>query len=175
MPVQSQVEAPQTHAQSQPAPIYEMKYVDGGNDTIANLSQANVATDRDHFSDGTAEFDELTHVPSDQPIADMLAMAEEHNPTATLPPGESVEYWTLRRYRATGIDRCRRDGGADDRAWPVREWRIAASRDRRAGTGGRRSIPCRSHLFAMRQVRARPGRGNRRQQPFQRRLDRGSQ
>ena len=76
------------------APNYEIKYVEGGDDTIANLSQANVANDRDYFTDEPAGTPVFDHVAIDQPMVDMLALAEEYNPITTLPPGESVEFWT---------------------------------------------------------------------------------
>jgi hypothetical protein len=94
------VSEPQGHSTSLPpqaeatAPTYEIKYVEGGNDTIANLSQTNVANDRDYFSDGSTEIETLEHVNIDQPMVDMLALAEELNPTTALPSGESVEFWT---------------------------------------------------------------------------------
>ncbi|KAB0267727.1 hypothetical protein [Microvirga brassicacearum] len=81
-------------SQSHPASTYESKSADGGDDTIANLSQANIGADRDYFSDGPNELGVLPHVASDQPAADMLTLAEEYNPTTMLPPGESVEFWT---------------------------------------------------------------------------------
>jgi hypothetical protein len=76
------------------APAYEIKYDGGGDDTIANLSQTNIGNDRDYFTDGSTEIGTLDHVNIDQPMADMLALADEHNPTMALPPGESIEFWT---------------------------------------------------------------------------------
>ena len=85
---------PHAPQQSGTSPIYEEKYVDGANDTIANLSQTNLGNDRDHVTEA-GEFKDVPHVNAEQPMNEMLALSEELHGTMVAPVGaDSAEFWT---------------------------------------------------------------------------------
>lgn len=74
-------------------PVYTIDYAEGGDDTIALVTQQNMASDRDVFSD-QQDASPVGSIPVAEAMAEMVEKAQELIPDLQPSAGASLEFWT---------------------------------------------------------------------------------
>ncbi len=84
--------------EEQTASTHEATYrIDYGHELggkLSALTQANVATDRDYYSDGGEQYGVLQHLPTGEAISHLLDAAQETIPDLHQQPGTGMEFWS---------------------------------------------------------------------------------
>ncbi|WP_230532349.1 hypothetical protein [Microvirga roseola] len=75
-------------------PVYTIQYADDAMGKVAALTQQNIASDRDFFSNGGEDFDGLHHVGTGSSVSDMMDAAAEFIPDLHQQQGMGSQFWT---------------------------------------------------------------------------------